>query len=205
MTALLSSVVVLAALVVLTRRRSIAIAAVSLQTFLLAVISLWNVWPIHHGADIAPAAALMVRGVLIAGVLAVAAHSTRESAPVRPAIEPPVRMLITIGAVIVIVVLLPGFGLRSMQAQDTSVALLVIGIIVLLTRRATVLQVIGILTAENAVALAAISSPQHIPLIVELGLVFDLVLLTTVAAVFHQKIFEEFGAGDTSMLEELRD
>ena len=41
--------------------------------------------------------------------------------------------------------------------------------------------------------------------LIELGVAFDLPLVALVAAVFHERIFAEFGAGDTRSLRSLRD
>jgi hydrogenase-4 component E len=40
---------------------------------------------------------------------------------------------------------------------------------------------------------------------VELGLVFDLMVIVSVAAAFTAKIHEQLGSGDSSLLEVLRD
>ena len=42
-------------------------------------------------------------------------------------------------------------------------------------------------------------------LAIELGVAFDLLLIAVVAGVFHERIFAEFGAGDTAALRSLRD
>jgi hydrogenase-4 membrane subunit HyfE len=41
--------------------------------------------------------------------------------------------------------------------------------------------------------------------LIELGVLFDLVLVVTVATAFTQKIHGEVGSGDTDLLRELRD
>ena len=58
---------------------------------------------------------------------------------------------------------------------------------------------LGILVAENGLALAALGSPAASPSAIELGALFDLLLVVVVAAVFHERIFGEFGAGTPSV------
>jgi hydrogenase-4 membrane subunit HyfE len=41
--------------------------------------------------------------------------------------------------------------------------------------------------------------------VVELGVALDLIVVLTVAAAFHSRIFSEFGTGDTKHLRTLRD
>ena len=72
-------------------------------------------------------------------------------------------------------------------------------------RRPALVQVLGILVAENGVYLLAISVPGGLPLVIELGVVFDLALVITVAAAFAQKIHGTLGSGDTDLMRDLRD
>ena len=64
---------------------------------------------------------------------------------------------------------------------------------------------LGLVLVENGLALAAIELPGGASLAIELGVALDLMLLALVAAIFHERIFAEFGAGDTAALETLRD
>jgi hydrogenase-4 component E len=80
-----------------------------------------------------------------------------------------------------------------------------VGIAVVVMRRPALLQVTGLVVAENGVALLAISAPGGLSYVVELGALFDLVLVVTVASAFAQRIYTEFGSGDTELLRGLRD
>ena len=66
-------------------------------------------------------------------------------------------------------------------------------------------QVLGIVLVENGLALAALELPGGASLAIELGVALDLMLIALVAGVFHERIFAEFGAGDTAALRSLRD
>jgi hydrogenase-4 membrane subunit HyfE len=84
-------------------------------------------------------------------------------------------------------------------------ALVAVGVATVALRRATIFQVLGIVLVENALALAALELPGCASLAIELGVAFDLMLVALVAVVFHERIFAEFGAGDTAALRSLRD
>ena len=43
------------------------------------------------------------------------------------------------------------------------------------------------------------------PRVVELGVALDLTVVIAVAAILHERIFEEFGTGDSHVLRSLRD
>ena len=57
----------------------------------------------------------------------------------------------------------------------------------------------------GALALSALELPGGASLAIELGVALDLILVAVVAGVFHERIFAEFGAGDTAALRALRD
>jgi hydrogenase-4 component E len=84
-------------------------------------------------------------------------------------------------------------------------ALVAFGVTIAATRRATLFQVLGIVVAENGLALAALELPGGSSTAIEFGVAFDLTLVAVVAAVFHERIFAEFGAGDSAHLRTLRD
>ena len=63
----------------------------------------------------------------------------------------------------------------------------------------------GSCCVENGLALAALELPGGSSLAIELGVALDLTLVALVAAVFHERIFAEFGTGDTAVLRSLRD
>ena len=85
-------------------------------------------------------------------------------------------------------------------------ALVAFGIVTAATRRATLLP--G--ARDRAASRTGSRSPRsscraRSSLVIELGVALDLTLVALVAAVFHERIFAEFGAGDTAALRSLRD
>ncbi len=72
-------------------------------------------------------------------------------------------------------------------------------------RRATLFQIMGVVLVENGIALAALELPGVSSLAIEIGVALDLTLVVLVAAVFHERIFAEFGSGDSAALRTLRD
>jgi hydrogenase-4 membrane subunit HyfE len=83
--------------------------------------------------------------------------------------------------------------------------LVAFGLVSVATRRATLLQVMGIVLVENGLALAALERPRPLSLVIELGVAVDLTVIAFVTAAFHSRIFEEFGTGDSAVLRSLRD
>jgi hydrogenase-4 membrane subunit HyfE len=186
--------------VVVVRRRSIAVGLVTAQALVLAVTA------IHSGTDKATvAAALAIRAVALAALLLLVVRRTRESRPVRAGIAPIARGGLAVGFALALTWLVPAIGLESANAERGVLALIAFGATTAATRRATLFGVLGIVLAENGLALAALELPGGSSTAIELGVAFDLTLVALVAAVFHERIFAEFGAGDTAALRSLRD
>ncbi|MFZ1880002.1 MAG: hypothetical protein WAU41_07545 [Gaiellaceae bacterium] len=186
--------------VVVVRRRSIAVGLVTAQALVLAVTA------IHSGTDKATAAAaLAIRAVALAALLLLVVRRTREARPVRAGIAPIARGGLAVGFALALTWLVPAIGLESANAERGVLALIAFGATTAATRRATLFGVLGIVLAENGLALAALELPGGSSTAIELGVAFDLTLVALVAAVFHERIFAEFGAGDTAALRSLRD
>src|SRR5260370_37721591 len=130
---------------------------------------------------------------------------TSESQAVRGGIEPMARGVIGWGALLATPALVPASGFGDANAQRAAIALGVLGIVIALTRRATILQILGIIVAETGATLAALSASNAVPDVIGLGVIFDLLLIAIVAGAFHTRIFVQIGSGDTAQLRPLRD
>jgi hydrogenase-4 component E len=185
--------------VVVVRRRSLAVALVTAQALLLAGVA------VGEEETFGAAAALALRGVLLAALFLWLVARTREPRPVRAAVPPLTRAGVAVALALALTWLVPVVGLESRDAERAVLALIAFGLAATATRRATLFQVLGIVLVENALALAALGLPGSASLVIEIGVAVDLILVALVAGVFHERIFAEFGAGDASVLETLRD
>ena len=196
------ALVALGLAVVVVRRRSVAVGLVTAQALLLAGVATAEA----EGADdVAAATALAVRGVALAALFLVIVSRTREPRPVRAGVTPFARAGLAILLALAFMWLVPPVGLETEQAERAMLALVAFGAAVVATRRATLHQLLGIVMVENGLVVGAIELPGGASLAIELGVALDLVLLSVVAVVFHERIFAEFGSGDTAVLESLRD
>jgi hydrogenase-4 component E len=196
------AVVALGVGVVVVRRRSLAVGLVTGQALLLAAVAFGEGGSID---GVIAAAALVLRGILLAALLLFLVRRTRESRPVRAGVAPLARAAAAVGLALALIWLIPPIGLDSMAAERATLSLVAIGLVTAATRRATLFQVLGIVLVENGLALAALSLPGSSSLAIELGVAIDLLLIAVVAGVFHERIFAEFGAGDSAALRSLRD
>jgi hydrogenase-4 component E len=85
-----------------------------------------------------------------------------------------------------------------------AVSLFLIGFYMMITRRNAIMQVLALLSLENGLFLAAISLTYGMPLIVELGIFFDLLVAVMVLGILVYRIQETFDSMDVSKLSKLR-
>lgn len=196
--------VALGLLAVFTRRRSVAIILIALQAVMLGV----NAVVLVAGSStelLVASLVLLGRGLLLCGLLAVVARRTHEPGPLSSRVAPLFRVGLVVAAVVVVTPLAPSLGLASRAVEQASIATFAIGLATVVARRGTILHLLGLIGAENGIALAAVAVPGGLPLLIELGVAFDLVVVITVATMFHERIFGEFGTGDTALLRGLHD
>ena len=187
--------------VVVVRRRSAAVGLVTAQALLLAVTAVDGA----SRSDAWSAAALTVRALALGTLLLLVVARTREPRLLRTGIAPLVRGGLAVALALAMTWLVPAMGLASRNSERGVLALIAFGLATAATRTATLFQVLGIVLAENGLALAALELPRGSSLVIELGVAFDLTLVALVAAAFHERIFAEFGAGDDAALRSLRD
>ena len=118
--------------------------------------------------------------------------------------------LIISGIIIAIVYVSLGKGIFvtgfSSFVLKISVAVILIGLFIMITRRSAIAQILGLLFMENGVFLAGFSLTFGMPTIVELGVVFDLLMIVIIMGVFMIQIKQKFSseAADIDQLTNLK-
>ncbi|MGH2834627.1 MAG: hypothetical protein ACRDK4_14385 [Solirubrobacteraceae bacterium] len=190
--------------VIVVRRRSTAIVLVGLQSVGLGLYALTG--DSSSSASVAIAGAILVaKALLLPALLLFTVRQSRKRGLIVTEPPAPVRLAVAVTAALVVEQLVPRFGLAQASAEHAAVGVLALGILVAVVRRAVLFQALGFLIAENGIYLAGLSLPGGLPALIELGLLFDLIVIVSVAAAFAAKIHERFGSGDSSLLEMLRD
>ena len=201
---LVVALVVCGLAVVVVRRRSVAIFLVALQSLLLGVGALTLTH--ERSADYLVAGiVLLVKAGALPALLLLTVRRTRETRLVAAAAPALARLLFAGVVGLAIAATAPTLGLEDEAPARGAFALVAIGIAIVVLRRPALFQALGLFVAENGVYLLAVSAPGGMPFVVELGVLFDLALVLTVALGFTQRIHGEFGSGDTERLRGLRD
>lgn len=96
-------------------------------------------------------------------------------------------------------------GLKvSPEALTEVLALVLIGLFQMMTRREAVTQMMGILFIENALTLAALQLAKGLPMIIELGIMFDVLIGILAMGILVYRIQEQFDTTDTAHLSTLQ-
>lgn len=86
-----------------------------------------------------------------------------------------------------------------------SIAMFLIGIFVMIVRKKTLNQVVGLLILENGLFLFATSLTHGISLVIEVGIFLDVIIGVVISAILMQRISYTFDSMSVTNLEKLRD
>ncbi|OPF70686.1 hypothetical protein VT50_0236100 [Streptomyces antioxidans] len=212
----------LAAVIVLWRRELAAIVRVfALQGVALAALAVllgaheerWDLIGVGIGIGALRAGALpyLVRRALAALTedrqgYATGGTETRETQPlVNVAASLLTAALLTLLAYAVSRPLTDLEPTPATRALPVGLAVVLIGFFVLVTRRRALAQVVGFLLLDNGITATAFLATSGVPLIVELGVSFDVLLAVLVLQILTTRMREAFGTTDIDDLRELHD
>jgi len=127
---------------------------------------------------------------------------------IEPLLGAPTSMLICGGLTLLGYVVARPFTSLERLGNNTlavAIALLLIGFFLMINRRKAISQVLALLTIENGVMLAAVALTSYgMPLVVELGIFFDVMVAVMVLGILVYRIRENFATMDTGKLNQLK-
>ena len=133
---------------------------------------------------------------------------------IEPLINVPLSILISGGLTLLGYVVAESFyhpeetSARAALGHNTlavAIALFLIGFFAMVNRRKALTQVLGLLSLENGLFLAAISLTYGMPLVVEVGIFFDVLVAVMILGILVFRIGETFDSMDVSKLRKLRE
>jgi hydrogenase-4 component E len=201
---LVDMILALGLAVSVVRRRSVGIGILAAQSLALGIGALGLAGG-RSGEYLVASIVLLTKAVVVPLLLFALMRRTRESRLIVAAIGPLVRLAGAAAVALLATALTPHLGLGDSHTEHTAFALVLVGITIVVTRRPVLFQLLGLIVAENGVALLAIAVPGGLSYVVEFGALFDLVVVVAVAAAFATRIHTELGTGDTELLRGLRD
>lgn len=181
----------------------------ALQALLLALAVAWQAYVrgAHH-LYASAAIALVFKAVIVPWAL----HRLVQKLGLHREVETVVgvvpTMLAGMGLVALSILLMLQLtqGAESALAREDlafSLSVILLGMLMMVTRRNAVTQVVGFMSLENGLILAA-TGAQGMPLVVEISVAFSVLIAMIVIGVFLFRIRERFDSVDVSALDEFR-
>ncbi|NGZ08465.1 MAG: hydrogenase [Nitrospira sp. LK70] len=98
------------------------------------------------------------------------------------------------------------FGfLLTRDSLAIALGIVLIGFFTMIARQKAVTQLVGFLVLENGLFLAATAATYGMPLIVELGVFFDVLIATLIAGIYTNRLQDAFDNVDTNRLTVLKE
>jgi len=163
---------------------------------------------LHH-LYISAVLTLAIKVIVLPYILYTLIHRLRIYKEVEELVNIPTTMLIGIALVIFSYHLtapireLSVFITRSTLA--VALATVMLGLLMMITRKKAVTQIIGFLAMENGLFFAATSATYGMPLVVELGVALDILIAAFIFGIFFFQIRTTFDTLDLKAMEKLKE
>jgi len=185
-----------------------AIYAVAVQSLLIAIagavlatatgnVDLWVIAGVT----------LVVKAVALPWVL----HWVVRRMNIRREVEPVIPVAATLALAVLVVVM--SFHLNASlgsvrqaitgNALPVGIALTLLGVLVMATRKTALHQMVGLFASENGIFFTAMAVTQGMPLIIEIGVILDVILAALVMAIMVLRVRSTVDA-DIATLDRLR-
>lgn len=206
---LLGAVVLLMSFALLYQRRLFSLLQVySAQALTLAAAAAWKGYT-HDEAHLYVTALLAL--VLKAIVIPVALHRMVVKLDIQRAVEPAMSIgatmlagvsLVTLSILLVLPVTADAAALTR-EELSLSLSVVLLGLLTMISRRNAVSQVVGFMSIENGLILAAVGV-AGMPLVVEMSIAFSVMVAFIIFGIFLFDIRERFDSLDVHKIERHR-
>ena len=207
-----AAILVTAFLIVSSRSLVFYIRLFALQSFFLGVVALLVV--LGYGEThilIAAVLTIAIKAIAIPVVLTRVIDRIHVQKEIRFSISITASLLLC-GGIVILADSVAQSILRSPNADTSavsrvlsvSIAMMLIGLFIMMTRRKALTQIVGLLTMENGVFLSGLSITYGMPLIVEIGIFFDILVAVLILGVFVFRINKTFESISIDSLRSLR-
>jgi hydrogenase-4 component E len=162
-----------------------------------------------HHLYISSVLTLILKVILLPYILHVLIQRLQIHKEIETVVNVPTTMLIGIALVIFSYHLTaPIRELSTLVTRSTlavALATVMIGLLMMITRRHAVTQIIGFLAMENGLFFAATSATYGMPLVVELGVALDILIAAFIFGIFFFHIRTTFDSLDVEQMAKLKE
>jgi hydrogenase-4 component E len=196
--------------IIAQRRLSACVDLFALQSVFLAVTAALVAYltGAHH-IYIAAALTVVIKVIVLPRILKAVIERLNVKRELELNINIPSSLLIC-GAMVILAFYItqPIISLGFHLTQDSlaiSLAIVLIGFFTMIARKKAVTQVIGFLVIENGLFLGATAAAYGMPLIVELGVFFDILVAGLIVGIYTHRLQDTFDSVDTTKLTALKE
>ena len=200
----------LSLLAMATTRIGQLITAFTLQSLALTALAVTVAASTGHSEMyIMAAITLSVKVVIIPGFMRYMVDKVKIGRALDPSIGIPGSLLLS--AILITVAyfvtqpLMENVETITRDCLAISLSIVFIGLFMMTTRRKALTQAVGLLMMENGLFLGVMSISYGMPLIIEMGIFFDVLMATVIIGLFVFRISEAFASSDTSLMRRLKD
>ena len=208
---LLAALILLTSFALLVQRRMFAIIHIfAWQGFFLGVSTavIGFATGVHH-LYISSLLTLVMKVLLLPWILFALIHKLKIHREIESIMNTSATMLVGIALVIFSYHLTaPIRQLSTLMTRSTlavALATVMLGLLMMVTRRHAVSQVIGFLAMENGLFFAATSATYGMPMVVELGVALDLLIAAFIFGIFFFHINTTFDSLDVDQMAKLKE
>lgn len=196
--------------IVAQRRLSACVDLFALQSIFLAATAALVAFltGIHH-IYVAAALTVAIKVIVLPRILKKVIERLNVSRELQMNINVPAGLLVC-GALVILAFYItqPIIPLGFLLTRDSlaiALAIVLIGFFTMIARKKAVTQVVGFLVMENGLFLGATAAAYGMPLIVELGVFFDVLVAGLIIGIYTHRIQDAFDSVDTSKLTVLKE
>jgi hydrogenase-4 component E len=196
--------------IVAQRRLSSCVDLFALQSLFLAATAALVAFltGIHH-IYIAAALTVVIKAVIIPRILKQVVERLNVTRELVMNVNIPASLLICGGLVMLaFFITQPIIPLGFLLTRDSlaiALAIILIGFFTMIARKKAVTQVIGFLVMENGLFLGATAAAYGMPLIVEIGVFFDVLVGALIIGIYAHRLQDAFDSVDTTKLTTLKE
>jgi len=191
-------------------RLRVCIWAYALRSFVLALVSGLIAYfsGIHH-IYVATGVSIALKVIVIPGFLFYIINKIKIKEDVESFINYTLSLLIACGLILIAYYstesILKFENVFMRHCLPVSLAITLLGFFVMISRKKAITQILGLLAMEDGLFFAALSTSYGMPLVVELGVFFDILVSVIIMGIYVYRIKETFDTIDTDSLRELRE
>ena len=196
--------------IVAQRRLSACVDLFALQSaFLAATAGLVAFLTGHRHIYFAAALTIVIKVIVLPRILRKVIERLNVSRELVMNVNVPAGLLIC-GALVIVAffIMQPIIPLGYLLTRDSlaiALAIVLIGFFTMIARKKAVTQMVGFLVMENGVFLGATAAAYGMPLIVELGVFFDVLVAGLIVGIYTHRLQDAFDSVDTSTLTVLKE